>query len=173
MVTNIRSGQAEPAPSAVAHLFQPAKRTCLFAAGETIFQQGATGDAVYMIMAGEVAIVHDGTCIAICRAGELLGEMAMLDGQSRSATAVAHTACVLAAIDPRTFQLLIDTTPSFATQVMRTLATRLRGRLSTPGAAPVLWRTLTARLRGQLRSGTPGNAASPIDGAMTVPCPID
>jgi CRP/FNR family transcriptional regulator, cyclic AMP receptor protein len=124
------------------HLFRNATGIT-YAAIETIFAEGEIGDSMYVVVAGELDIIAHGTHIATLGAGSIVGEMALLDGQPRSATVVARTKCVLAPIDRQRFQFLVDQTPLFATQVMRMLAERLRQRLDRsitrkpdPGAAP-------------------------------------
>jgi CRP-like cAMP-binding protein len=52
--------------------------------------------------------------------------MAMVDGQPRTASAVARTDCRLVPIDQKRFQFLIQETPYFAIEVMRLLVERLR-----------------------------------------------
>ena len=89
--------QEDALSSHLIHLFRHAKHARLFLAGENIFQQGEPGDEMYVITDGEVAIVRDGTCIAIRGPGELIGEIAVLDAQPRYATATAHTMCTLSA----------------------------------------------------------------------------
>jgi CRP-like cAMP-binding protein len=118
------------------HLFQHASQTSHFAAGELIFQQGESGDVLYVITAGHVDIVDHGICIATLGVGELLGEMAFIDGEPRSAAAIARTACTLALIDRRNFQFLVDYTPHFSIKVMQTLSGRVRTRLPSILTAP-------------------------------------
>lgn len=64
-------------------------------AGEWIFREGDPGDCAFVIESGVVAITyeHDGVAetIAHLGAGELLGEMALIDGRARSASARAAT----------------------------------------------------------------------------------
>ena len=71
-----------------------------FKAGEIIFRQGYPGDHAYIIKSGEVAIIkeHDDGSreqLAILKSGEMFGEIAVLDEVTRTATAEAHTDCVL------------------------------------------------------------------------------
>ena len=56
----------------------------------------------------------------------MFGEMALIDGSPRSATAVASEACELAPIDKAAFAHLVRQDPDFALRVMRLLAQRLR-----------------------------------------------
>ena len=57
---------------------------------------------------------------------ETFGEMAIVDGSARSATAVAVEDSTIAVIDRHRFLFLVGETPSFALQVMASLAERLR-----------------------------------------------
>lgn len=71
-----------------------------FNAGEIIFRQGYPGDHAYIIQSGEVAIIkeHDDGSrepLAILKSGEMFGEIAVMDDVTRTATAEAHTDCVL------------------------------------------------------------------------------
>lgn len=52
--------------------------------------------------------------------------MALIDRNTRSATAVAKTACKLVPIDEKRFKFLVQQTPNFALQLMRIIAERLR-----------------------------------------------
>ena len=57
---------------------------------------------------------------------EFFGEMALIDGGIRSATAVAKTDCSLVPINEKQFLFMVQETPFFALRVMRTLTARLR-----------------------------------------------
>jgi CRP/FNR family cyclic AMP-dependent transcriptional regulator len=97
-----------------------------FGAGEVIFEEGSEGDRMYVVRSGEVAIEKDGKILATLGAGDILGEMALIDGSKRCATARASQDCEVAPITEKTFLFLVHETPSFALSVMRTLADRLR-----------------------------------------------
>lgn len=71
-----------------------------FTAGEMIFRQGYPADNAYIITSGEVEIFNanpDGSesQIAILHAGEMFGELGVLDDAPRSASARARSDCVL------------------------------------------------------------------------------
>ncbi|HEX2448698.1 MAG TPA: cyclic nucleotide-binding domain-containing protein [Methyloceanibacter sp.] len=102
--------------------FPPAK----FAPGETIFAEGDKGDKMYVIRSGEVEVEREGKIVETLSAGGIFGEMALIDGSPRAATATAKTACEVAPITEKTFLFLVHETPLFATAVMRALADRLR-----------------------------------------------
>lgn len=96
------------------------------AEGETIFSAGDTGKHMYYIRAGEVSIVVNGQEVGTLNAGEIFGEMALIDSSVRFADAIAKTDCQIVAIDERYFTFLIQEHPFFAINVMRVLADRLR-----------------------------------------------
>jgi len=98
-----------------------------FAAGQTIFAEGDPGDVMYGIREGEVDIVIRDEVVETAGAGAFVGEMALIDRQPRSATAIAKTDCKLVRVDAQRFQFMIQQTPFFALEVMRTLVRRLRG----------------------------------------------
>ncbi len=102
------------------------KNPVTFAAGQSIFQQGDAGDFMYGIVEGTVEVLRQGTVIDTLGAGEIFGEMAILDRQPRSADAVAKTDVKLAPVDERRFLMLVQNHPYFALTVMRIMAERLR-----------------------------------------------
>lgn len=89
-----------PAPSAMPERVR-------FAAGECIFAQGDVGDAAYVVQTGSVTLTyrHDGHCseVGTVGPGEILGEMAVLDGGRRSATAIADGECELLRVPQAAF----------------------------------------------------------------------
>jgi CRP/FNR family cyclic AMP-dependent transcriptional regulator len=97
-----------------------------FAAGKTIFEQGETGAAMYVVSEGEVEILSGPVVLETAAAGSVIGEMALIDHAERSATAVAKTDCKLVAVDQRRFEFLVQQTPYFALEVMQLMAERLR-----------------------------------------------
>jgi CRP-like cAMP-binding protein len=97
-----------------------------FAAGEVIFREGEIGEAMYAIQEGEVELRIGDTVLEVLGAGQIVGEMALVDHSPRSATAIARTACKVVVVPERRFLFLVQQTPFFALQVMRVMAERLR-----------------------------------------------
>lgn len=97
-----------------------------FASGQTIFSEGEPGDVMYVIAEGELEVRARDRVIETIGAGQLIGEMALIDAQPRSATVIARTDCALIPVDSRRFLRLVQHTPYFALQVMQVLADRLR-----------------------------------------------
>jgi CRP/FNR family cyclic AMP-dependent transcriptional regulator len=96
------------------------------AAGQHIFTAGQPGDAMYVVKEGEIEVVVNGKIVDTVGPGGIIGEMALIDKQPRSATAVAKTDCKLVSVNEQRFQRLVQQTPHFAIQVMRVMAQRLR-----------------------------------------------
>ncbi len=102
-----------------------------FAAGQTIFTEGQSGTHMYIVRSGSVDVLINGRVVETIQANGIFGEMALVDGSPRSATALAKTACELAPIDYRTFILMVDEAPNFALNVMRAMVNRLRRNASS------------------------------------------
>jgi len=97
-----------------------------YAAGQTVFQEGQLGDRMYVVKEGNIDLLIRGRLVASVGRGGILGEMALIDTKSRSATAIARTDCQLVPINEERFTSLVQQNPHFALQVMRVLAQRLR-----------------------------------------------
>lgn len=95
-----------------------------------LFQQGDPGDALYIILSGQVEIVHTrgGTSarLSTLQAGEYFGEMALLDDAPRSATARTLEDSVLLQVRKQDFLDLLREHPALFTDAARVLSARLR-----------------------------------------------
>jgi CRP-like cAMP-binding protein len=98
-----------------------------FSAGDVILAQGVEGNHMYVVMKGEVAISLKDRVIATASPGEIVGEMALINSEMRSATVTANTECVLALIEQSSFESLLQHVPEFTLHVMNVLAHRLKG----------------------------------------------
>ena len=96
------------------------------AAGRTVFTQGETGSCMYILRSGSVRLEVDGEAFETLGPDEFLGEMALIDGSARRATAVTLEDSELVVIDERTFIFLVQEHPYFALDVMAVMAERLR-----------------------------------------------
>lgn len=97
-----------------------------YSIGSTIFNEGDPGKVMYVILEGRVDILFKGRLIGEIQAGEIIGELALIDTSARSATAIAMGQCKLVPVDEQLFLEMVKENPSFALAVMRTLANRLR-----------------------------------------------
>lgn len=80
---------------------------------------------MYVVMQGEVTITLKNKVLATASSGEIVGEMALINSELRSATVTAKTDCVLALIDQGSFESLLRHVPEFTLHVMNVLASRL------------------------------------------------
>jgi CRP-like cAMP-binding protein len=115
-----------------------------FLPGDQIFREGQEADGLYLITAGSVRVVaadeRSGTVFAMVGSDDLLGEMGVLDGQPRSATAVAVSLCSAYFVPSESFLDALERSPTLCTRLLALLAVRLRRvdhRLAElPGGAP-------------------------------------
>jgi len=95
-------------------------------AGQTLFKEGEQGDLMYILMSGTAEIIVHNRVVETAEAGSILGELAMIDDLTRSATVIAKSDCKFLPIEHKRFNFLIQQTPHFALHVMRVMADRLR-----------------------------------------------
>jgi hypothetical protein len=101
---------------------------------EVVFEQGAVGDAFYMVVRGAVRISRGTHELALLGPREGFGEMAILDQETRSATAAAAEATTLLRIERDSFDRLIEQNPAVARGIYRVLNRRLRNTLAQVAA---------------------------------------
>jgi CRP/FNR family cyclic AMP-dependent transcriptional regulator len=102
-----------------------------FDVGDVIFEEGSTGRELFVVLDGLVEIAKvsgaSKTVIVTLGKGEFFGEMAVIDGSSRSATAIAGTANTrVMRINHARFVYLVSQQPAFALMIMDALSKRLR-----------------------------------------------
>jgi CRP-like cAMP-binding protein len=102
-----------------------------FRAGDVIFNEGDLADKMFVVDTGAVELRTGGRVLEVVESGGLFGEIAVIDREPRSASAVAESDCALVAIDKRRFWFLVQETPYFAEIVMRVMANRLRRESAT------------------------------------------
>ncbi len=102
-----------------------------FGVNDVIFEEGSTGRELFVVLDGQVEIAKvsgaSKTVIVTLGKGEFFGEMAVIDGSSRSATAIAaapHTRVMR--INHARFVYLVSHQPAFALMIMDALSKRLR-----------------------------------------------
>ena len=107
-------------------IFENEKNTQTFSAGQTIFNEGDSGESMYVVLEGVVDILKQGKVINSITPGSVFGEMALIDRQPRSASAVARENSKIATIDAGRFMILVQHNPFFALEMMQLLTQRLR-----------------------------------------------
>jgi CRP-like cAMP-binding protein len=94
--------------------------------GETIFEKGDPGDCMYIIVRGELR-VHDGAhTLNHLAAGDVFGEMAVLDPEPRVASVTAIEETLLLRLDQEPFYELMEDRIEIARGIIRVLAFHLR-----------------------------------------------
>ncbi len=93
---------------------------------QRIFTQEDEGAAMYVVRSGKVAIMSAGTVLEVIGPNGTFGEMALIEGVPRSATAIAREPTEVAVIDERAFLYLVQRNPAFALDLLRRLSKRLR-----------------------------------------------
>ena len=96
-----------------------------FPAGTVIMTEGEAGNKMYVVMEGEAEITLKNKVLATAKPGEIVGEMALINSELRSATVTAKTDCLLILIDQASFDSLLRHVPDFTLHVMNVLANRL------------------------------------------------
>jgi len=101
-----------------------------FQSGSVIFEEGDPGSRLYVIQSGQVRIVKrtGGRAMTLARLGpgEFFGEMALLDRQPRSATAVVDEAARLLELDEAAFEKIVADRGEVALRILKRLSRRLR-----------------------------------------------
>lgn len=93
-----------------------------------VFKEGAVGQAWYIVLEGNVSIRRQMPSgpdheLAMLYAGECFGEMALLDGAPRMASAVSMDATLLARLSRSRFDALITDHPALGTRLLRSMST--------------------------------------------------
>jgi CRP/FNR family transcriptional regulator, cyclic AMP receptor protein len=99
--------------------------------GTAIFSKGDAGTCLFAVCSGtvEVAILSvegKNAIVNLINEGEVFGEIALLDGRSRTADAVAFTDCVLMVIERRDFLPLLREQPEITLKLLEVLCARIR-----------------------------------------------
>ncbi len=102
-----------------------------FAAGVSIFEQGDSGDSMYIVESGDINIHlpgEDSQRISLkdIARGEYFGELSLFDDKPRSASALATKPSVLLELQRATLKEYLQRRPGAAMAILRTMSERLR-----------------------------------------------
>ena len=104
--------------------------TVSLAAGSLLMQEGDPGDALYVLLDGEVKVTkrsgQQEVVLAVRGSGEMIGEMSLLERVPRSASVYAGRDSRLLKIGQDVFKQLVSIRPSAALAALRTVTARLR-----------------------------------------------
>jgi CRP/FNR family transcriptional regulator, cyclic AMP receptor protein len=104
-----------------------------FKAGSTVFREGDEAHELFVIKSGKVRIQIGNRTLTELGPDTIFGEMALIDSEPRSATAIAVTDVELVPVGEKQFLFLVSQTPYVALKVMRVLVQRLRATNKTFG----------------------------------------
>lgn len=143
--------------------------------GEAIFHEGEAGEAMFIIQAGEVRIhkrVRDReTTLAVLKAGDFFGEMAIIDQEPRSASATAGEEAKILVLSKDIFESQIKTNPKIIMAILRKMSERLRH--ADRQIKTLLMRDNNSRVTGTLlllmsKHGTPSEQGIVMDRKETL-----
>lgn len=97
-----------------------------FPKGEVIFRELEPADYMYVILSGEVEVTLRGEPLGAELEGGVIGEMAMINNSTRSATTTTLSKVRAARVDRDQFKRIIGEDPDFALHLMQVIANRLR-----------------------------------------------
>ena len=94
--------------------------------GSVLAQQDSIGRECFILVSGDVTIRRNNRKIASKYAGDIVGEMALLDDLPRTATAVAASDVDMLVLNRRDFKVLLKEVPGFAEKILSSLSQQLR-----------------------------------------------
>lgn len=95
-------------------------------AGRVLTHQGRSASEFFVIVNGSVRIERDGRTVKHLADGDFLGEIALIDGGPRTATATVETAGRFLVVGHREFHSLLERFPKIQLVVLEALARRVR-----------------------------------------------
>jgi CRP/FNR family transcriptional regulator, cyclic AMP receptor protein len=124
-------------------------RVASYRAGQEVFAKGSPGRTMIAVLQGDIKIVSlsptgKEIVLNVIHAGEVFGEIAVIDGEGRSAGAAAMTDCELLIIDRRDVLPMFERHPEICMMLMQILCRRLRR--TSEQVEDVLFRSLEARV---------------------------
>ncbi len=96
------------------------------APGKVLMRQGEDGGDLMVIVRGRVAIDRDGSRLNTMGPGDFFGEIALVVGGPRTATATTEEPTTLLVVNHRDFHSMVEEFPDIAVQLLNTLAHRVR-----------------------------------------------
>jgi CRP/FNR family transcriptional regulator, cyclic AMP receptor protein len=110
-----------------------------YSQGIAILKEGEVGDSVFLISSGSVQIALRGaggpaTSLAILQAGDIFGEMAVLERRPRSATVLAKEECLLLEIAGENIRKLLEVHPEMQVKLYTIARDRMRHWFHSLGA---------------------------------------
>ena len=136
--------------------------------GQVVFRQGDHGDTCYVVRSGSVRVTHDHTdgrtiTLAELRPGDMFGELAMFDSESRSATVQALEDTTALALLSGDMRRMLLAHPHIAVNMLSWLADRLRA--ANERIARQSFQTVASRVAGALLAQVQARHENEADGS--------
>lgn len=113
-------------PTEVIELFFQHLETDNISAGEVIFKEGEKGDRMFALIKGEVELFINNKVVETIHEHDVFGEGALVQlNHTRFTTAITKTDCQIAQLNREKFLFLLQETPLFALEIVRSLSHRL------------------------------------------------
>ena len=122
---------------------------------QVIFDQGDLGDAVYVILNGEVEVLRNEQRLATLKTGDFFGEMALLSEGPRRARVRCVTATDVLVLDDTAFMMLVNTLPDLKQKFERVMAMRLAQDVASPELSAKAPPEITTIESAPLTAGAP------------------
>jgi len=140
-----------------------------FARGDLIFQKDDPGQSLFIIESGSVRIYVPGTqgadlTLAVMGPGDFFGDMSLLDGRPRSASAAAAADSVLLSLERSEFTSVMRSRPDAALSILAVIASRLRD--SDQMASDLAFLDVSGRLARRLLDLSGTNGVQREDGVL-------
>ncbi len=150
-------------------------RSRRFRRGDVLFHQGDPGDALFVVLSGAIKVVlpseeGDEAILTTLHNGDFLGELALVDGASRSATAVALEPTETLMLSRERFRELLDEEPELRDGLLLGLAGELRRLTAHVGDLHFL--DLTGRVAAQIVRLARDHGRRQPDGSIRLDGPI-
>lgn len=112
-------------------------------AGKPIFSENekagglfSKGARMYLLLDGEIGLMIRNKFFGVVKAGEIFGELAVIAGLPRSATAMAKSECKVLSLDEKQFHAALQKTPEFALMLMSSMGQRMRNSIAKLATSP-------------------------------------
>lgn len=96
-----------------------------YAAGDCLCREGDDGSELFLILKGSVEASRKGQILGTSSEGELVGEMAVLEGKPRSATVIALSETITLALNREHFQMIFQLHPSWTWKLLEAFSHRI------------------------------------------------
>jgi CRP-like cAMP-binding protein len=109
--------------------FDSSKINRVYPKDTMLFVEGEPGEELFIIQSGSIKItkIMDKTevLLAMLKTGDIVGEMALLEGKPRAASAIAYEDCTVMAVNKKNFELMSKSQPQLIAKVTTLLAERI------------------------------------------------